>query len=97
MQADGNLMFLTFHSRLEYGFFSRSGAFGGNDEIPFQDVQLWFAGIDLRALGLRRMGRLSARRGRLSFALALEPLDACNHVPDRMSRLQRCMGGVSVG
>jgi hypothetical protein len=50
-QAQGNLMFLTFHSHLEYGYFTATGAFGDNDEIPWSPVQLWFAAIDLRQLG----------------------------------------------
>ncbi len=49
-QADDSLMFLTFHSRLEYGYFTATGAFGGNDEIPWSPVQLWFAAVDLRNL-----------------------------------------------
>jgi hypothetical protein len=43
-------MFLTFHSRLKYGFFTDTGAFGAKDEVPWNDVQLWFAAIDLRRL-----------------------------------------------
>ena len=50
MQADGNLMFLTFHSRLKYGFFTDTGALGAKDEQPWNDVQLWFAAVDLRRL-----------------------------------------------
>ena len=50
MQADGNLMFLTFHSRVKYGFFTDTGAFGGNDETPWNALQLWFAAVDLRKL-----------------------------------------------
>jgi Tol biopolymer transport system component len=43
MQANGNVMFVTFNSRIDYGFFLKDNATGG---AP----QLWLAALDLRKL-----------------------------------------------
>ena len=58
VQAGGEVMFLTFHSHIRYGFihtdrtFENGSFVGGNPRYDsMQPVQLWLAGIDFRRLG----------------------------------------------
>lgn len=46
MQANGNLMFITFNSKMDYGFLLPNGRFQQDQARP----QLWLSAIDLRKL-----------------------------------------------
>lgn len=57
LQAEGQVMFLTFHSHIRYGHIHTDGRFengvfpnGDGKFDAMQPVQLWFAGVDLRNL-----------------------------------------------
>ena len=57
VQAEGEVMFLTFHSHIRYGHIHTDGRFengifpNGDEKFDaMQPVQLWFAAVDLRRL-----------------------------------------------
>jgi WD40 repeat protein len=47
-QAGGQLMFITFHTHLEYGFLTRDGLVPGPAGLTYSPVQLWLSAIDFR-------------------------------------------------